>query len=335
VVISPVITAPIDITPVASVSPAPVEPAPVIDAAAPIDVPPVVDPVPVAVDPLPPVDPAPVIDAAAPIDVPPVVDPVPVAVDPLPPVDPAPVIDAAAPIDAPPVIDPVPVAVDPLPPADVTPISIVGTDGTDVLIGTAGVDAITGGLGADLMSGGLGADQFIFNAGDTDIHVLYEKGGDARYARIAIGQDSVTDFTTGFGSDSDTLYFAGAHTAQNVSDVDGIDSVRMWRDGAVISSHSIQDGMIQFHDQHPVTPDPLVPNTDATFGAAVDYLLQNDLGDAGTTVAFNALSGPTGLLHTYVYIQTGDGAGGDLIDLQGLSISSLDINADGVMHLLS
>lgn len=55
--------------------------------------------------------------------------------------------------------------------------AIRGTSGNDTISGTAWSDTIAGGAGNDTMSGGAGSDTFLF--------------------RSNLGQDTVTDFTTG------------------------------------------------------------------------------------------------------------------------------------------
>ena len=58
--------------------------------------------------------------------------------------------------------------------------------------------------------------------------------------------------------------------------------------------------------------------------AAVQYLENNDIGNAGTTVAFTANIG--GTQHTYVYEQVGatqNAANDILIDLQGVTLTNL------------
>jgi len=40
-------------------------------------------------------------------------------------------------------------------------VTLIGTDGNDILVGSSGADSLDGGLGRDTLSGGLGDDTYI------------------------------------------------------------------------------------------------------------------------------------------------------------------------------
>lgn len=212
------------------------------------------------------------------------------------------------------------------------PVDLYGLAGNDLLFGSAFRDVLMGGRGTDRLTGGGGSDVFAFTAGDSLVSVTYEKSKTAQFAFNITGQDVVTDFT--LGQSGDRIAFSGASLAANGAG-DGVDSVRMWRDGDRIATHSIHNGVIEFADNNLATAGNLVLISEAMVGAAVDYLTKNDLGAAGTTVVFNAkltnysLGVTTG--HSYVYVQTGDGAGGNLVDLVGVQTQSVSTDVSGLI----
>jgi len=212
------------------------------------------------------------------------------------------------------------------------PVGLYGLAGNDLLFGSAFGDVLAGGRGTARLTGGGGSDVFAFMAGDSLVSVTYEKSKTAQFAFNITGQDVVTDFT--LGQTGDRIAFSGASLAANGAG-DGVDSVRMWRDGDRIATHSIHNGVIEFADNNLATAGNLVLISGAMVGAAVDYLTKNDLGAAGTTVVFNAkltnysLGVTTG--HSYVYVQTGDGAGGNLVDLVGVQTQSVSTDVSGLI----
>ena len=67
--------------------------------------------------------------------------------------------------------------------------TLLGGDGNDTLWGEDGDDVLTGGTGDDVMIGGAGHDTFVFAPGD--------------------GHDTITDFTTTAGPDTDHIWLTG------------------------------------------------------------------------------------------------------------------------------
>lgn len=212
------------------------------------------------------------------------------------------------------------------------PVELYGLAGNDQLLGSAWGDVLVGGRGTDRLTGGGGSDVFAFTAGDSVVSVTYEKSKTAQFAFNISGQDVVTDFALGVGGDR--IAFTGATLAANGAG-DGVDSVRMWRDGDRIATHTIQNGVIEFADNNFATSGNLVLRSEAMVGAAVDYLTKNDLGAAGTTVVFNAklTNYSLGVTtdHSYVYVQTGEGAGGNLVDLVGVQTQAVSNDASGLI----
>ena len=188
--------------------------------------------------------------------------------------------------------------------------------GDDAYVGGSGRDYIIGGPGADTLTGGSGADTFAYTAGDTALTVSSSGGDDGTVS----GYDVITDFVV--GTHKLELPVTPVLPGDSAGPVDGTDSVVRYANGAsnVIAGHVTYNGMIAFF----AIGDTFAITDIQRLAAAVDYLERNDLGDAGTTVAFLATIGA--VPHTFVYQQVGDtpSASNDiLIDLQGVTVYNL------------
>jgi Ca2+-binding RTX toxin-like protein len=201
-----------------------------------------------------------------------------------------------------------------------------GYGGNDILVGGLGNDTLTGGLGADILTGSAGDDVFVFAAGDTVLGIAgTTKGG-------INGYDVVTDFSSGNGStNSEQLDLPGTPAlAVNTTATNGVNSTLQVNTNAVVASHQITNGIITFDDTDTFTA-PILLTSTADLAAVVQYLQNNDIGNAGTTVAFTGTTIITGNLiipHTYIYTQ-GDATGSDntldvLVDLIGVNATSLN-----------
>ncbi|SBV34979.1 protein of unknown function [uncultured Sphingopyxis sp.] len=187
---------------------------------------------------------------------------------------------------------------------------ILGQEGNDTINAGAGDDLIAGGTGRDVMTGGAGADTYLFNAGDSRPTL----GGSGNGGTIT-GHDVITDFDLA----TDILNLPGTPVAAGNGTVDG-DNSDLRVDGERIRSHSVTDGVITFDDNNSFSA-ALDLSSDARVAAAVDYLQRNDIGPAGTTVAFVAGT------RTFVYQQVGtnpDPANDILVELQGVAITNLN-----------
>ncbi|WOK38139.1 Ig-like domain-containing protein [Sphingomonas sp. C3-2] len=201
-----------------------------------------------------------------------------------------------------------------------------GGTGNDILLGGAGNDTLVGGTGADQLTGGAGNDTFRFAAGDT----LLTIGGSGNAGTIN-GYDRITDFASG----SDTLDLVGSpFTPSNTSGstgTNGTDS-SLTIDGAVVSRHSITNGVITFRNSSGTA---LTIDSLSDVAAAVDYLRANDFGSSEVTLAFKAtLNGTTS---TFVYQQVNSNNNGSrfndniLVELQNTDISNLSTLIDSTV----
>ncbi|WP_338424246.1 beta strand repeat-containing protein [Sphingopyxis kveilinensis] len=186
---------------------------------------------------------------------------------------------------------------------------ILGQEGNDTINAGGGDDLIRGGTGRDVMTGGAGSDTYIFNAGDSRPTL----GGSGNGGTIT-GHDVITDFNLA----ADILNLPGTPVPDGNGTVDGTNSV-LTISGQAVRSHSVTNGVITFDDANSFST-ALTLSSDAHVAAAVDYLQRNDLGPAGTTVAFVAET------RTFVYQQVGttpDPANDILVELQGVTITNL------------
>ena len=136
----------------------------------------------------------------------------------------------------------------------------------------------------------------------------------------------ITDFKPASGSlHGELLTFPGtAVIAQNsVGVVDGVDSTNYIQQ---IASHALINGVISFYSDNSGA-NAVSLDSPNKIAAALDYLMHNDLGNAGTTVAFKASA------DTYVYSQnsTDSGATGtnnySLVKLSGVDAAGLTTDA--------
>jgi len=199
--------------------------------------------------------------------------------------------------------------------------AIVGGGGADALNGGAGVDRLTGGMEADTLTGGVGADIFVFAAGDSVLAI-----GRADNVGTIIGFDTITDFALG-GVDTIDTVGVSAVVADGVTD--GAINSTLTIATATVKSHSITSGMVTFDDADifDVTSVLTLASTE-NIAAVVQYLQSNDIGDAGSTVAFTASIG--GTAHTYLFTQ-GDAAGTNnldvLVDMVGITATGVSLTA--------
>ncbi|RWI93539.1 MAG: adhesin [Mesorhizobium sp.] len=195
--------------------------------------------------------------------------------------------------------------------------TLTGGSGNDTINGGAGTgaDTITGGGGADTTTGGGGADTFIVNSGQSAAIV-----GGSGNAGTVTGYDVITDFVAA----ADFLDLQGTPAAATATNINGNDST-LTIGGQTIKSHTISNGIITFDDANSFSAALSLNATDTSrVAAAVQYLQNNDIGNAGATVAFTATI--NGTAHTYIYEQVGatpNSANDILVDLSGVTVANL------------
>ncbi len=137
------------------------------------------------------------------------------------------------------------------------------------------------------------------------------------------GYDTVSDFALAAASVTDTIDITGVTPTvlADVSNANGTDSTIKTDAGKVVGFHSVTGGLITFQD----TTAAAVAITSANnLAAVVQYLENNNLGAAGTSVVFTGTIGTT--THTWVFTQgdaVGTNASDVLVDLVGVTATSL------------
>ncbi|MBW9115885.1 VCBS domain-containing protein [Rhizobium cauense] len=195
--------------------------------------------------------------------------------------------------------------------------TITGTSGVDTITGGSGDDKITGGADGDILTGGAGRDTFVIVAGDSTPETAPGTGFfswvNNENGTIS-GYDKITDW--GAGGTADKLDFSLA-PVKALGSVNGSDSA-LTIGYDTVESHSVNTttGMTTFYGADNFTQTLSVATTSG-LAAVVQYLMASDIGDAGATLAF------TGMGHTYVYQQTGAGAGGSLVELTGVTLTNI------------
>ncbi|WP_162260548.1 beta strand repeat-containing protein [Rhizobium sp. Root708] len=196
-------------------------------------------------------------------------------------------------------------------------LTITGTSGADTITGGSGNDRIVGGAGGDILTGGAGRDTFVIAAGDSTPETAQGSGlfpWTRNENGTISGYDKITDW--GAGGTADKLDFSVA-PVKAVASVDGKDST-LTIDYDNVESHKVDTntGMTTFYGEGNFTQTLAVTSTSG-LAAVVQYLMASDIGDAGATLAF------TGMGNTYVYQQTGAGAGGSLVELTGVTLTNI------------
>jgi Ca2+-binding RTX toxin-like protein len=202
--------------------------------------------------------------------------------------------------------------------------TITSGDGIDFIYGGAGIDSISAGGGADIInaagggdsiSGGGGLDTFFMSVGDASPTVA---GTGA--AGTVTGFDKISDYALGtaatLAETIDLLVVTDA-VLGNSAGVNGTDGT-LTIDGAVVKSHAIASGIFTL-DESDTFAAAMNIDTAPAVAAIVQYLLANDLGNAGDSAAF------VGNGNTYVYTQTTNTAGQtvNLIELTGVTGTSM------------
>jgi VCBS repeat-containing protein len=228
---------------------------------------------------------------------------------------------------------------------------LVGTDGSDLLEapGSVGV-VIRGGGGPDILAGsnpagtligGGGVDAFAFEQGDGFVTL----GGAGDLGTFA-GAGLITDFVLADGvsiGESLRMTAAGleASVAANATVQGRLGTLTIA--GSPIASHRIRSGIVSF-DVARTFVAGLRLTSPARVAAAIDYLRSNDLGVAGTTVAFTTDSytdaGFTGV-RTFVYTQHTVAAPRDtaaafsVVELRGVTATALSLTGSTTAGTLS
>ncbi len=194
-----------------------------------------------------------------------------------------------------------------------------GGRGDALVLGGAGNDTISAGRGWDVMVGGSGRDTFAFKIGEGGATITMVDGKVA-----GIKNDTVMDFH--YGEDR----LATAPVMVRVADGNYNDTTASAAAASdpsfVIRSHAVVNGMVVFDDTTNFGS-PLVINSNEKAAVAIQYLMNNDLGVGGATVAFTARF--DGVSHTFVYQQTGNVSAAKSGDYSVFDLRDTDFNDIG------
>ena len=129
------------------------------------------------------------------------------------------------------------------------------------------------------------------------------------------GMDTVTGFQV---AGVDIIDVVGTAALDGAANVNGIHSTAVLTAGGTdyIESHSVSaTGLVTFDDADFNAAVTLADAGDVA--AAIQYLGLNDIGAAGDSVVF------TGNSNSYIYTQSGASAGGDVIELVGITATGI------------
>ena len=213
-------------------------------------------------------------------------------------------------------------------------LKIVGSSSAD----TIDISATTFTNAAASVSGGAGGDVIKLKSNAVNVVAVAATESKATFSGTNTsgtfaGIDSVTGFSLGVTSGtvaSDTLNVPGTGAAATaitpvqstlkVTDADGSGA------DAVIKSAAISNGIITFDDAASFST-AISLGTVGDVAAALEFLSLSDIGSAGDTVAFVATIDT--VAYTYVYTQAGSSAGGDAVELVGVTATSIVTSSSG------
>ena len=201
--------------------------------------------------------------------------------------------------------------------------TIDGGAGADTIVGGAGADSITGGTGADVITGGTGADSIVLGSeADTQDKLVVAAGDSVAVVAQVAARGSVTgmDTVTGFQvAGVDIIDVAGTAALATATTTDGTDSTAVLTAGGTdyIKSHVISATGLATFDGADIFSAAETLADAGDVAAALQYLQANDIGDAGMSVVFQGNS------NSYIYTQDEDTAGGDVIELVGITATGI------------
>jgi hypothetical protein len=191
--------------------------------------------------------------------------------------------------------------------------SLVGGTGIDVITLTSTTGAtVTLGTGADqlTLSANTQTDTIVIAAGDSTLTF----GGSGDTGTVT-GYDKITTFELA-GGDKLNVTGTGAVAGNGTYTTDSTLTIG----GAVVSSVKITSGAVVFSAADDGSSGITIDSA-AKLAAALQALQANDIGATSATTYFVATIASTA--STYVYTQSGETAGGDLVQLIGVSGTSL------------
>jgi len=158
-------------------------------------------------------------------------------------------------------------------------------------------------------------------SGDSNVTI----GGSGNAGTIS-GFDEVTGFVAGTtANQKDLLDFAGTGAVGAIGTFaqNGTDST-LTIGGAAVGSHAITDGKITFHTGDGAGA-AITVDSEAKLAAVVQYLITNDIGGAGDTLAF--VYGADSFVYSQTATTAGNVGGYNLVKVTGVAVNALETTA--------
>jgi hypothetical protein len=220
-------------------------------------------------------------------------------------------------------------------------ITLTGSGVANTVLGSLQVDTITSGTGALTVTGDDGGDviNVTSSAGRDTIIVA---GGDSAGSITGAGNTgSVTayDIVTGFNvgtvaANKDVLDVVGTGALATAGvKINGADTTLTVGGDTIDFVTIAADQEATFVDGGSATDIAAdAVDSNAILAVALQALQGTDIGGAGDSVWFTGQL--SGVDHTWVYTQTGNGVGGDVVDFSGVKATALEVTASTSANLI-
>jgi len=212
-------------------------------------------------------------------------------------------------------------------------LTLTGGSSASTILGSLQADTITAGSGAMAITGDDGGDIITLTA-STGRDTITIAGGDSGGSITGGGNagaitsyDTITGFVAGTTAASkDLLQVAGTGAIATTGGLNGTDTSLTIGGDTVDTISVAADGEVIFLDgtgNTEIAADGVDSN--AILAVAIQALQGTDLGTTGSSVWMTGQIG--GVDHTWVYTQSGTGAGGDFVDLVGIKAVAIETTA--------
>jgi len=219
-------------------------------------------------------------------------------------------------------------------------ITLTGSSDGNTVLGSLQADTITAGSGALAVTGDDGGDIITLTA-STGRDTLTVAAGDSLGSITGSGNTGAVasyDIITGFNvgttaSAKDSLNMAVTATLATAGSYDGTNSTLTATSDTLDDLIIATDGEVTFSDaSDTVHIAANGVNSNSLLAAAIQSLQGTDIGTAGATVWFTGTI--SSVAHTWVYTQDDTIAGGDFVDLSGVTATSIETTASTTANIV-